>query len=142
MKAHLPARWLRRVIRSRPTEVDTVCLEIRAFMAASGLTVRSFAVELIARECLNNAVLHGNQQHADKNVRLELHWGRRWLRLQIADEGAGFNWRTARGRPAEASAVSGRGRAIAKLYADRVAFNRRGNQITLWLDKNKTLTKN
>ena len=136
-----PARSLHRVIRSQLAQVDKVCLEIRAFLSAGGLAAKSFAVELIARECLNNAVIHGNQKHGNKKVRLELHPGRRWLRLKIADEGAGFNWRAAGRIAAGATAVNGRGLAIGRLYADRIAFNRRGNQITLWLDKNKTLTQ-
>ena len=128
------ARFLRCLIPSRLEAVDAVCLEVRAFMTASGLAADSFAVELIARECLNNAIIHGNQNRADKAASLTLRLGKRWLRLQVADEGVGFNWRQACRTAADPAAGSGRGLAIGNLYAERVSFNQSGNQITLWLD--------
>jgi serine/threonine-protein kinase RsbW len=123
------------VLHSLPEEVDAVCLELRSFLQAHGRAADAFAVELLAREALNNAVLHGNQSQPDKTARLDVRLGRRWLRLQITDEGPGFNWRAARRGLPEADTASGRGLLISDLYADRVAFNQRGNQITLWLDK-------
>ena len=129
-----PARLLRCVIPSRLEAVDAVCLELHAFMTANGLAADSFAVELIAREGLNNAIIHGNQNQADKKASLCLRLGKRWLRVQIADEGVGFNWRQACRTAADPAASSGRGLAIGKLYADRIGFNQRGNQITLWLE--------
>ena len=132
------ARFFRCLIPSRLEAVDAVCLELRAFMTANGLAADSFAVELIARECLNNTVLHGNQNQPRKTACLSLSLGRRWLRLQIADQGAGFNWRQACLTAADPEATSGRGLAIAILYADRISFNQSGNQITLWLDKSGT----
>jgi anti-sigma regulatory factor (Ser/Thr protein kinase) len=134
----VPARLLRCLIPARLEAVDAVCLELRAFMTANGLAVDAFAVELIARECLNNTVLHGNQNQADKTATLSLSLGQRWLRLQIADQGVGFNWRQACRTAADPAASSGRGLAISMLYADRVLFNQRGNQITLWFDNSGT----
>jgi serine/threonine-protein kinase RsbW len=131
-------RIFHREITSRFEEVDTACSEIRAFLSANNLAAHSFTVELVARELLNNAILHGNRKQADKKVTLSLHVGRRWLRLEIADEGEGFNWRQARATAATPSATSGRGLMIGKLYADRLSFNRIGNRVTLWLDKNRT----
>ena len=132
------SRFLRRDIPSRLEEVDAVCLEVRAFVTANRMAADSFAVELIAREFLNNAVLHGNQNQASKKATLSLRLGRRWMRLQIADEGAGYNWREARRTVADPAATSGRGLAIGALYADRISFNQCGNQITLWFDNNAT----
>ena len=128
------ARFFRRLIPSRLEAVDAVCLELRAFMTASGLAADSFSVELIARECLNNTVIHGNQNQPRNMACLSLSLGRRWLRLQIADEGVGFSWRQACRTAADPAASSGRGLAIGNYYADRIGFNQRGNQITLWLD--------
>lgn len=123
---------------SRPEEVDAVCRQLRSFLQTNAHAADSFAVELLAREALNNALLHGHQAQADKQARLSLRLGRRWLRLQITDAGAGFNWRAARLREAAPTDISGRGLAISALYADRVSYNQRGNQITLWLDNRNT----
>jgi serine/threonine-protein kinase RsbW len=136
MKPHAqaPSRVLHCVIPSSLGEVDAVCQELRAFLQASGRAADFFAVELLAREALNNAILHGNRSQARKTTCLTLRLGRRWLRLQIADEGPGFDWRSARRSVTDTSATHGRGLAIGALYADRVGYNQRGNQITLWLD--------
>ena len=133
-QAQHPTRTLSRIIPSRLNAVDAVCLELRAFLSSNNLAKASFAVELIARECLNNAILHGNKCQAEKKTTLSLRLGRRWMRLQITDEGAGFNWRKARQTLAHTEDTHGRGISIGIQYADRVSFNRRGNQITLWLD--------
>jgi anti-sigma regulatory factor (Ser/Thr protein kinase) len=66
------------------------------------------------------------------------------MSLQVTDEGQGFNWRRMRGRPlTDSNATSGRGLFLITAYADRVRFNRKGNQITLWLRKQQpgTTTK-
>ena len=120
-----------RTIASRLTEVDGLCLSIRMWLNQAGLTTECFAVELLARESLNNAVIHGNAGYADRAIRLELCVGRKWIRLRVTDEGPGFDWRKARRRRSELEAESGRGLALFTLYADQVRFNRRGNQITL-----------
>lgn len=142
MNARSSACCLHRVIRSRLEAVDAVCREVRSFLSANGLTSKSFAVELLTRESLNNAVLHGNRKQAAKKASLELRLGRRWLRLQITDEGPGFNWRKVRAAGIDVAAVSGRGLLIARHYADRVSFNHQGSQITLWLDKNRNSKRN
>lgn len=134
-----PARTLRGEIPSRPAAVDALCLELRAFLGRHELTDVAFPVELAARECLNNAVLHGNQRNATKRVRLELRIGRTWIRLQVTDQGRGFNWRRARAAAPSAGTIPhGRGMAICRQYSQRVAFNQRGNRITLWLRKTTT----
>ncbi len=118
---------------SRLTEADRLCRSIRSWLHEEGLAARSFAVELLARESLNNAVIHVNRSLADKTIRLELHVGRKWIRLLVADEGPGFDWRKARRRNCGLEAESGRGLRVCALYAEQVRFNRCGNQITLWL---------
>lgn len=131
-----PARTLRREIPSRLAAVDTLCLELRALLGRHELAGVAFPVELAARECLNNAVLHGNQRKAAKRVRLELRIGRTWIRLQVTDQGRGFNWRRTRAvAPLGGASANGRGVAICRQYSHRVAFNQRGNRITLWLRK-------
>lgn len=136
MKAsvQVSARRLTFVIPSRLEAVDTVCLELRSFLLANELSKACFVVELVARECLNNAILHGNQCQEDKKASLNLCLGRRWIRLEITDEGAGFNWRQSRRMKADATATHGRGLSIGSQYAGRMRFNRKGNRITLWLE--------
>ena len=127
---------LHREIRSHLAEVDPLCREICSLLEENGLARVCFAAELVARECLNNAIIHGNRRDVGKRVALNLLIKRKWIYLQIIDEGSGFNWRKARRAPLpEDKATSGRGLSISALYADRIRFNRRGNRVTVWLRK-------
>jgi anti-sigma regulatory factor (Ser/Thr protein kinase) len=127
---------LHQEIPSRLAEADLLCQEIRSLLEENGLAAVCFPVELLAREFLKNAIVHGNGRDDRKKVALKLHIGRKWIHLQVIDEGPGFNWRKARrAPPPHNTAVSGRGLSIAALYAQRITFSQRGNQVTLWLNK-------
>jgi serine/threonine-protein kinase RsbW len=120
-------------IPPRLAEAESLCLKIRGLLEENDLGKASFAVELLARECLNNAVIHGNQSRADKSILLRLWLRRNWIRLEVSDQGPGFDWRLAREGKLSITAPAGRGLMLYALYADRVRFNRSGNQITLWI---------
>jgi len=122
-------------IPSELAQVETLCLKIRDLLQANGLGEVCFAVELLARECLNNAVIHGSRNEADKPITLCLSVGREWIRLEVTDEGPGFDWRKANQNRSGTTASTGRGLPLYAMYAERVRFNRRGNQITLWIRK-------
>jgi len=125
---------LRRSLPSCLEAVDAICHEIRSMLKGSSWQGAAFALELVARECLNNAVLHGNAGDPAKRLFVALRCTGKGICLQVADEGTGPP--TAAGRspvvPA-GEATQGRGFAIVRLYAERVRFNRQGNQITVWL---------
>jgi len=55
--------------------------------------------------------------------------------LAVRDESPGFDWRKANQNQSGTTASSGRGLPLYAMYAERVRFNRRGNQITLWIRK-------
>ncbi len=131
---HNPISFRQR-IPSRMAEVDSLCLKIRDLLNGNGLSEVCFLVELLARECLNNARLHGNRNQADKSIELCLRVGREWIRLQIADEGPGFAWRRARKNKSVTNVPSGRGLQLCWLNAERIQFNRSGNQFTLWISR-------
>ena len=82
-------------IPSRMDEAEILCLKIRNMLQINDLSRYCFSVELLARECLTNAVIHGNLNDADKFVVLRFRIGREWIRLQVSDDGPGFAWRKA-----------------------------------------------
>jgi serine/threonine-protein kinase RsbW len=125
----------RHSIPSDLSEVDGVCREVRALLERQGVANRSFAVDLLLREFLNNAILHGNRSDTRKRVQAAVRVGRKWIVMWIADEGPGFDWRAKRLVPADDDAASGRGLAIGALYAQRLKYNRAGNQVTSWIWK-------
>jgi len=128
-------------ISSRMEEVESLCLKIRGFMENGDPGLVSFPVELLARECLNNAVLHGNRGDAAKKIDFRLWVGRVWIRFQVSDEGPGFDWRKNRSAEPDLDSTSGRGLPLYAMYANRVRFNRNGNQITLWVQKKRQTRK-
>lgn len=128
-------------IPSSAAEVESLCLKIRAFMQATDHSELCFPVELLARECLTNAVIHGNRNAADKSVVLSLSVGREWIRLHVSDEGPGFQWRNVREKGLDTTISRGRGLRVYALYAERVRFNRSGNQIALWIRKTNSRVK-
>jgi anti-sigma regulatory factor (Ser/Thr protein kinase) len=96
-----------------------------------------FRIELVTRECLNNAVIHGNRSDPLKQVTFELHGARKWIRISVRDEGPGFNWRRrCRAVGRNENEESGRGTTIVALYAARTRYNRCGNEITVWFQNN------
>lgn len=124
-------------IPSDLTLVDDVCREVRGLLTNGGLEDRVFAVDLLVREFVNNAIFYGNRSNPETHVDMTLGIGRKWIMLQVSDQGGGFNWRKLRHREADSNATRGRGLAIGARYSRKMQFNRKGNRVTLWILKNE-----
>lgn len=120
---------------SELAEVETVCRETETLLARQKLSGQAFAVELLLREFLNNAIIHGHSSDVRKRVEVSLQIGRKWILLRISDQGPGFAWRKKSRVPPDGTATGGRGLAIGAQYAERMQFNQAGNQVTLWIKK-------
>jgi anti-anti-sigma factor len=90
-----------------------------------------FAVELLMREVLTNAVVHGCRTDPEKQVRCRLRIKSGRLLIAVEDDGEGFDWRAARARPVSFTDCSGRGSGILRIYANRVRYNAVGNAVAL-----------
>ena len=117
-------------IRSRMAEAESLCIRIRDTLQTNDLARHCFAIELLARESLSNAVNHGNGNDPARAIDFQLWAGREWIRMQVRDEGPGFAWRKALRNGRDVTTPFGRGLTIYALYAERTQFNRRGNQVT------------
>jgi len=114
---------LRLSIPSCLEAVEPLCDEIRILLQRRHLAEMQFAVEILARECLNNAILHGNEGRSNSWVSFGMRVGRKLIRLRVADQGPGFDWRRSRrNRVPSALESNGRGLLVAQIYAQRVAF--------------------
>jgi anti-sigma regulatory factor (Ser/Thr protein kinase) len=93
--------------------------------------VNCFAAELLVREALTNAVVHGCHADPERNVRcaLRLKGGR--LLIAVQDDGDGFDWHAAWHNLATLSDCSGRGIEILRRYATRVRYSDRGNVVMI-----------
>jgi anti-sigma regulatory factor (Ser/Thr protein kinase) len=90
-----------------------------------------FAAELLVREALTNAVVHGCHSDPVKQVRCALRLKRGYLLIAVEDDGEGFDWRAAWGHLADLSDCSGRGIEILRSYATRVRYSDRGNAVMI-----------
>ena len=63
---------------------------------AAGLLdrVNCFAAELLLREALTNAVVHGCHAESGKQVRCSMRLKGRRLLIVVDDDGDGFDWRS------------------------------------------------
>jgi serine/threonine-protein kinase RsbW len=111
--------------------VDELCTRARSWVQENDLEKDWFAVAMLLRESLNNAVVHGSQNDPALYVSCELKCGRRWLTIAVEDCGDGFNWARLLKHRAHCEDIHGRGLEIYKIYADEVVFNRRGNRVLL-----------
>ena len=126
----LARQELRRDLPATLEAVEEFFGEVRVWMLAHQVPGH-FALELLIREALTNAVVHGCQCDPSKHVACILRARAGRVTIAVRDQGAGFDWRSARpGLPAP-GACCGRGLAIFREYADRVRFNRRGNSLVL-----------
>ena len=112
-------------------EVDSVCQTIATMLAQSDLSNHRFAMQLLVREALTNAIVHGSaneQQPAECEVEID----DRAIRLDVFDSGPGFDWETALRKKLEVdNEAHGRGLWIYQLYADDILFNDVGNHVAL-----------
>ena len=98
-------------ITSRLDLVDEVCASARELLCQHGLERAQFDVDLLLREFLVNAMVHGNGRDAKKKVTVDFRIGPKWIVVRIQDEGPGFRWRTWSRTPPEDASTSGRGLA-------------------------------
>jgi len=126
---------LNRSIPSDLAELDSVCSDAILLLRRCGHETHAFAVTLLLREFVNNAILHGHRSDISKRIGVFVRVGRRWIVVRVTDEGPGFDWRKAKRTVPDADSVRGRGLAIGVAYSEKMSFNRAGNQVTLWIRK-------
>ena len=123
-----------RVIASDPTVARQVLDDMLSQLEAQQWQQRDiFAVHLATEEALVNAIHHGNGSDARKRVHFVCLLGGDRIRIEITDEGRGFN-------PAalpdctngeHLHAPCGRGVMLMKAFMLRVEFNESGNGVTM-----------
>lgn len=119
--------------QSRLALVDRAVVDILAFLGACDFpTYDAFETEVVLREGLTNAVVHGNREDAEKEVTFEAKVTGLQLTLIFADEGAGFDWRKKLAvDEVDAFATCGRGILLMRSYGYDLTGNERGNRIEL-----------
>lgn len=99
-------------------------------LLSSTTSFDSFAVRILLREALLNAVMHGGRQGEDSPIDLAVEFDADGLTLTVTDRGPGFDWRRRLDR-LDVLADGGRGIPLMGIYADEMQYDSSGNRLTL-----------
>lgn len=127
---------IRFVFSSTMHHIDKVCERVSQHLRfiMPGIGKHLFAIHLVVREGLTNAVRHGNGGDPEKLVRFELRIDEgETVRMRIEDQGEGFDWRGHRTDSLPEGEDHGRGIIIMNTYFNGYAYNDKGN--VLYLEK-------
>lgn len=89
-------------------------------------------IEVALNEAINNAIKHGNEDGREKwvTLRLKLVDNKRVI-IRVKDEGNGFRQDQGREGIPCLNKDSGRGIFIMRHFADRIYYNKQGNEVML-----------
>ncbi|TNE68415.1 ATP-binding protein [bacterium] len=95
-------------------------------------------IMLAVTEATTNAIIHGNEFDPSKSVQLTCISNDDEITFQVKDEGSGFDPHNLPNPVEEDNLLKsgGRGVYLIRHYAKSVAFNEKGNQITMTFDIN------
>jgi len=114
-----------------PENVEAVDRETQKFLTWTGKDPYAFRILLVMREALNNTVQVGSDHGKCRNVRYSLEIARSALKMEVEDDGDGFDWQTLMALKDDSAADHGRGIDIMKKYATSMQYNAKGNLVTL-----------
>lgn len=92
-----------------------------------------FSVRLAVEEALVNALKHGNCRDESRAIEVTCQANGDLIRVEIRDEGAGFDPQGVKSSCEDAHLLNpnGRGIALMRQFMDRVEFNGAGNRVVL-----------
>jgi serine/threonine-protein kinase RsbW len=123
-----------------PSEVacieEAVELVTRHCLAGHDAPTRTrFRLQVVLSEALSNAIMRGNREDRGKWVHVRAELRPDAIRLEVTDEGPGFNPSAVPEpiRPEQLDEANGRGLYLIRRLVDAVQFNEQGNSICMIL---------
>lgn len=135
MEQHAPAHWRREIdLPSERGASRLIMDDLLAELDRYGWSATDkFGIHLAAEEAIVNAILHGNRLDPGKRVHVICEVSADLFRIDIADEGPGFD-------PAlipdctqddRLEVPSGRGVMLMRSFMNRIEYNAKGNRVVL-----------
>jgi serine/threonine-protein kinase RsbW len=92
-----------------------------------------FAIQLASEEAITNAIVHGNQLDTAKRVHVTCAVSPDLVRIEVEDEGLGFDPASVPDCTLEdrLDVPSGRGVMLMRSFMTTVCFNAKGNRVTM-----------
>lgn len=123
-----------------PSEIEcieeAVELVTRHCLAGQDAAARTrFRLQVVLSEALSNAIVRGNREDRAKWVHVRAELEADLIRLEVTDEGPGFDPSAVPEpiRPEQLDEANGRGLFLIRKLVDAVEFNERGNSICMTL---------
>ena len=132
MRSKYRGGWeLRSFVPASLDAAEAFIARFRGYFDRHGPPGYEFAAELLLRETLTNAIVHGCGLDPAREVLCAVRLDARRLLIAVSDDGGGFDWRTFWRRAPMPEDPSGRGLWIVRKYATRVHFSTHGNAVTV-----------
>lgn len=92
-----------------------------------------FSIHLAAEEAIVNAIVHGNKLDPNKHVVVDCLVSPELVRVEITDEGAGFNPANVPDCTSDErlEVPSGRGVMLMRTFMTRIEYNAKGNSVLM-----------
>ena len=128
------------VLRSDQSELEKVeDLSTHISKKASLSEEKSDNLAIALTELVNNAILHGNKSHPDKEVRIRVKYYPKYVQISVKDQGNGFDpLKLADPRdPENLWKDSGRGIFLVRNLVDKVEFNSTSEGMEIIITQNQ-----
>lgn len=112
--------------------VDICCLKLKDFLESHHLDNLLFKSEILAREAMNNAVIHGSQVTGNFIFNAEI--TQDYLIIRVKDGGLGFESTSENIDREGGDNTRGRGYLIFQKYSSDFSINNAGNEIELKIE--------
>ena len=122
---------MRAVFPATLENIDSLDDLVTERIEQAGWPVDLFAVRILLRESVLNAVTHGSGCDPCKTVCFELRFDGGTLEMIVRDSGVGFDWQSGDFEGDHALDESGRGLALMKMYSDNMSYNETGCEVRL-----------
>ncbi|MFH2060560.1 MAG: ATP-binding protein [Pseudomonadota bacterium] len=124
------------IFSSTMDNIDRVIIEAIDYLYSrtDGIKQHAFAINLVLREGLTNAIRHGNDNDPRKDVKLTVGVSdNKLIKIAIEDQGQGFDWKEHQDADLPEDEDHGRGIIIIDTYFTNHFYNDKGN--ILYLEK-------
>lgn len=135
----IPAKGERLDITSTSENIRLVERLVEDVCDVFNVNEDNFGNILIAvTEAVNNAIYHGNNGNPDKHIKIGFESIEKKIRFSVLDEGNGFDYNNLPDPtdPLNIDKPHGRGVFLMKNLADKVEFNKNGQEVMLTFNVN------
>ncbi len=135
----IPAKGERLDITSSSDNIRLVERLVEDVCDVFNVNEDSFGNILIAvTEAVNNAIYHGNNGNPDKHIKIGFESAEKKIKFSVLDEGNGFDYDNLPDPtdPLNIDKPHGRGVFLMKNLADKVEFNKNGQEVMLTFNVN------